>query len=408
MASPKARYDHYRLYRVHLATDEQLKTFQELEARSDSYVFYGHARVVGQKVTLMVAAHKIAEFAVDILDKYGVQYELLECNMQRKMDVEATNVLPKDTKAENFDWEHYFHLETINNWLEKCVSEYSFVSSLSLGDSFEGLPIKGVKIAFGGDEKPAIFVEGGIHAREWISPATATYILNEILTSKDEKIVDLRENYTWYFFPVVNPDGYKFTFEHDRLWRKNRQPHSLVYKGVDLNRNFDSAWNGNGSSADPANYDYAGSKAFSEPESAAIAKFILENGKKIKSYIALHSYSQLVMFPFGHTAEPIRNYEDHKRIVEKAKIAIHETHGKVYNVGSKHETIYPSSGGSIDWAYDTGKIPISVTFELRGPPDSADMFILPAEEIIPTAQEALAAFIAIVNEAKLLGYYKNV
>lgn len=86
-------------------------------------------------------------------------------------------------------------------------------------------------------------------------------------------------------------------------------------------------------------------------------------------------------------------------------MAIRETHGRVYNVGSKHETIYPSSGGSIDWAYASGNIPVSVTFELRGPPDSRDMFLLPASEIIPTAQEALAAFIAIVNEAKTLGYY---
>lgn len=124
----------------------------------------------------------------------------------------------------------------------------------------------------------------------------------------DPKLTNLRENYNWYFFPIVNPDGYKFTFEYDRLWRKNRQPHSLVYKGVDLNRNFDSNWNGIGSSSDPANYDYCGSEAFSEPEAAVIAKFIKENAEKehIKSYIALHSYSQLVMFPYGHTVDRIR------------------------------------------------------------------------------------------------------
>lgn len=73
----KARYDNYRLYRVHLGNDQQLKVFQELETRSDSYVFYGHARVVNQSLTIMVAAHKIAEFVIDILEKYDVQNEML-------------------------------------------------------------------------------------------------------------------------------------------------------------------------------------------------------------------------------------------------------------------------------------------------------------------------------------------
>lgn len=103
--------------------------------------------------------------------------------MQRKIDEEVLTVLPKETKGNEFDWKHYFHLETINDWLDKCVTEHSFVSSVVLGESFEGLPIKGVQVSFGSESKPTIFVEGGIHAREWISPATATFILNEIVTS---------------------------------------------------------------------------------------------------------------------------------------------------------------------------------------------------------------------------------
>lgn len=104
--------------------------------------------------------------------------------MQRKIDEEALTILPKETKGDAFDWKHYFHLETINEWLDKCVAEHSFVTSVVLGDSFEGLPIKGVKVSFSSEPRPAIFVEGGIHAREWISPATATFILNEIITSQ--------------------------------------------------------------------------------------------------------------------------------------------------------------------------------------------------------------------------------
>lgn len=68
----KARYDNYRLYRFHLATQKHVELFQELEAQSDSYTFYGHAREAGQKVTVMVAAHKIAEIH-DLMKRYGFE-----------------------------------------------------------------------------------------------------------------------------------------------------------------------------------------------------------------------------------------------------------------------------------------------------------------------------------------------
>lgn len=72
----KARYDNYRLYRVQLITDDQVKAFQKLEAQSDSYIFIGHAREPNQNLTILVAAHKIAELT-GILSDYKVGFEIL-------------------------------------------------------------------------------------------------------------------------------------------------------------------------------------------------------------------------------------------------------------------------------------------------------------------------------------------
>lgn len=58
MDEDKARYDHYRLMRFSLQTAEQVELFQELEEKSDSYTFYGHALQAPQEVTVLVAAHK--------------------------------------------------------------------------------------------------------------------------------------------------------------------------------------------------------------------------------------------------------------------------------------------------------------------------------------------------------------
>lgn len=71
-----ARYDNYRLHRVHITTDEQVAILQELESVSDSCIFYGHARQIGQRLTILVAAHKIADFN-ELLERFAVEHTIL-------------------------------------------------------------------------------------------------------------------------------------------------------------------------------------------------------------------------------------------------------------------------------------------------------------------------------------------
>lgn len=72
----KSRYDNYRLYHVHFENDEQVKVFQELEDRSDSCIFIGHARAPGQKLSILVAAHKVAD-VTDLLERFHIEHEIL-------------------------------------------------------------------------------------------------------------------------------------------------------------------------------------------------------------------------------------------------------------------------------------------------------------------------------------------
>ena len=79
-----------------------------------------------------------------------------------------------------------------------------------------------LKLCVGGcGSKPAIWIDGGIHAREWIAPATVMYMVRE-LTERLEGQENLIDSLDWYFLPSVNPDGYQFTQDEDRLWRKTR------------------------------------------------------------------------------------------------------------------------------------------------------------------------------------------
>jgi hypothetical protein len=103
------------------------------------------------------------------------------------IDEEEATIKSKDTPASEFGWNHYHHLETIFSWLDKQIAENDFVEPLHLGSTYEGLPIRGLKISKQSGNT-GIFIEAGIHAREWISPAVATYLIDQLIHSKGEKI----------------------------------------------------------------------------------------------------------------------------------------------------------------------------------------------------------------------------
>lgn len=157
------------------------------------------------------------------------------------------------------------------------------------------------RVSNGNAGNKAIWIDGGIHAREWVSPASVTYTLNDLVSNWSEHPEYIR-NITWYIQPSVNPDGYEFSHLKQRLWRKNRgksTSHSCI--GVDLNRNFGYKWGGVGTSPNPCSEIYRGENAFSEPESLAQKKFIETTHAKetIYAFLSFHSYGQYILHSWG-------------------------------------------------------------------------------------------------------------
>lgn len=216
-----------------------------------------------------------------------------------------------------------------------------------------------------GEGRPRVLLVAGVHAREWAPPdalltfaekllgsyatKTATTQLDMVYAAVPdprppavtfaefrirfadvEKIVEQLE---LYVVPLVNPDGRAFTMPpiSVRGWRKNRRPApsgmtcpplpsglsaadlevlSNDPAGVDLNRNFDFAWDINAYYSAPAvsgvdvsedqcNFPqlFHGPAAASEPETKNVAKLITD--KRITFYMDVHAFGRQFLFPWG-------------------------------------------------------------------------------------------------------------
>lgn len=172
------------------------------------------------------------------------------------------------------------------------------------------------RISNGNPRNKAIWIDGGIHAREWISPASVTYFVNDLIEKWDDQPAHIR-NVNWYVLPVHNPDGYEYSHRSDRLWRKNRGGAGSCF-GVDLNRNYGYKWGGKGTSRNPCQEIFAGRAGFSEPETAAVKRFFDSNQGKFSAFLTFHSYGQYILHPWGYDDVVPPDYKDLDRVGKEA------------------------------------------------------------------------------------------
>ncbi|CAG2053372.1 unnamed protein product [Timema podura] len=272
------------------------------------------------------------------------------------------------------------------------------VTLSDVGETYEGRVIKAVKISHKTGNR-GVFIETGIHACEWIGPATVLYILNELLTSNNTEIRDIADNFDWYIVPSANPDGYEYSHTTDRLWRKTRSEYNATCYGVDPNRNWDFHWGEVGTSPDPCSRMYAGPEPLSEVEIRGLSQYITSVAERLDVYISLHSYGQLLMFPYGFTDDPVDNYDVLYNIAEKAANSLTSVHGTVYKFGPIISTVYPASGSSLDWVKGVLNVTFTFAYELRDNGTYGDL--LPANLIIPSGEETLASVITILQQARV-------
>ncbi|XP_069559654.1 carboxypeptidase B [Brachyistius frenatus] len=279
----------------------------------------------------------------------------------------------------------------IQSWMAS-ISSSSLISKQVIGNTYEGRPMTvlklGSKTSF---TKPAIFMDCGIHAREWISTAFCQWFVKEALSTygQDSQMTSLLNQMDVFVLPVFNIDGYDYTHKSNRMWRKTRSRKSgSSCIGTDPNRNFNAGWCTIGASSNPCSETFCGYSPESEIEVKNVADFIRRNKSILKAYITIHSYSQLLLFPYSYTYGLSAHHSELLKVAQGASAALRGLYGTRYTSGPGAATIYPAAGGSDDWAYDLG-VKYSYTFELR---DTGRYgFLLPESQIKPTCEETMLA-----------------
>lgn len=156
---------------------------------------------------------------------------------------------------------------------------------------------------------------------------------------KDPAITSILEKMDIFLLPVANPDGYVYTQTKNRLWRKTRSlnPGSRCI-GVDPNRNWNASFAGEGTSDNPCSEVYHGPHANSEVEVKSVVDFIQEHGN-FKCFMDLHSYSQLLMYPYGYTVHKAPDADELDEVARRAAKALASLSGTKYQVGPTCTTV---------------------------------------------------------------------
>ena len=292
---------------------------------------------------------------------------------------------------------NYKQLGEIITYFNTIAAQRPDIASMSVaGNSLQGNDIYALTLS-GPDQpgnaradRPVVLWNGGQHAREWVSPMTVSYIASKLADDydSDPRVSELLNNTRIVIVPVMNPDGYLYTWSNERFWRKNRRNNGGGTFGVDLNRNWGYEWGGQGASTDPNDDTYRGTSAFSEPETQVMRDLATSFGDKLVAHIDYHTYSQLILWPFGYadgvqTPEPDRTFYDNLATALSDEIL---AYSGVFYTPIQSVDLYPAAGDSSDWFYGALGVK-SLTFELRPDSGGFDGFDPPPSIILPTARE---------------------
>jgi len=385
-------YDNHQVYRLTVTDKAHYEWLVDQLYNNLELDFWTEPHSILDHVDIRIAPEYKDTFLASLQER-GIPYTVMINNIQELIDQQLYR--DNDTAPDAFSLTQYNTLEDIQSYLTQFSNKHStFCQVINVGGSTQGRNILAVRITTGNTRKQkSIWIQGGIHAREWISPATVLWIMTMSLEDNLNDWKSLYDEAEVYWIPNINPDGYAYSRSNDRMWRKSRNTNSgSTCVGTDLNRNYITGWGRNdGSSGQPCSETYRGASAFSSPEIRSTTTFItnLAQQTSLVGFMDVHSYSQLWLAPWGYQYLATNDAQKQNQLAGECVAALRSWYGTNYVYGPISDVLYLASGGSVDWAYGALGVVYSYTPELR---DTGSYgFLLPPAQIRPSGEETNAA-----------------
>ncbi|XP_066149003.1 carboxypeptidase B-like [Euwallacea fornicatus] len=385
----------YKVYHIVPQTNDQVSFISQLQSKP-KFDFWKEGTTLGDASDVMVAPELQEKFESD-LSRNGIDFEIVIEDVEGLIQQDRRDMLLSRAKRTALLGEVTFRsFMTYNEqvaYVRRVAEDYPNIATLErLGESYEGRDILILHVSSGKSAtaipKPVIFIDAGIHCREWIAPPVALYIIQQLVENPLNAY--LYENVDWYIVPNLNPDGYEYTQSHNRLWRKNRRlTEGAACYGTDLNRNFGYMWMFAGATNNSCTETFAGPEEFSEPETRALRDWFLAHPEEnVKLYLTFHSYGEMVLYPWGYDSILPDNFQDLHYAGQLAATAIDQSSAmnSRYRVNSSAILLSPAAGGSDDWVKAIGGVDLAYCIELPDG-DAPFYFMIPARQILPVVQE---------------------
>lgn len=394
-ANGPARFDGLVVVRVHPRSIRDLRTAATLSGDiwscgvGDPETLRGVG--VGNPVDFRFSPEAFAAFK-----DAQIPYDMLIPDVQALIDRERAEIQGQALRGPGTWFDSYKDYAAVSTYTDTLIAlRPDLASRVPVGTTPQGRAIWAIRIGAPGaapGTRPAIVTIHAQHAREWITVMAGMYLADRLVRTydTDATVRRLLGSFEFYIIPIVNADGYVYTWTTNRLWRKNRVTNSDGTAGVDLNRNYGYQWGGQGASTIPSNDTYRGTSAFSEVESRAVRDFVLARSSTAL-FLDVHSYSQLVLEPWAYDWPMPKDNRAFQQLSGVMQTAMYASAGTVFYAGETYRVIYPASGGSHDWAYGAANIP-ALSFELRDTGQNG--FVLPAAQIVPASIECSDAVLA--------------